>query len=124
MGREGAAVNNAVANTAHDILATGNDRERVPIADGLGKGAEIGPDIEELLHAALRHAEPCLYLIDDQEHVIAVADFTHVLHVLRIGRDRTAVTHNRLHQERADFIVFLLQQVLECIRVIHRHEVE
>ena len=99
----------------------GKHRDRVAVAHRLGEGAEVGLHAEQLLHAAARHAEAGLHLIDDHEDAVTVAQLARRVQILASGGDGAAIAHDRLDEERGDLVAVRLEHAFEPFGVVHRH---
>ena len=77
----------------------------------------------EFLHAAARHAEPGLHLIDQQHGAVLVAQAARRTQVLRFGRDTEAVAHDGLDQHAGNAACRALEHVLELVGIVGLHEV-
>ena len=123
MRRVGAAVRNAVADLAHDVLAARQHGDRIAVGHGLGEGAQIGLDAVEFLHAAARHPEPGFHLVDEQHHAVLVAQRPRRAQIFRLRGDPQAIAHDGLDQQAGDPVRVALEYILELIRIVGLHEV-
>ena len=122
MGGIGAAMGHATPELAHDVLAAGEHRDRIAVADRLGEGAKIRLDAVELLHAAAGDAKAGLHLIDEQQHAVPVAQLARGAHILGLGGDAEAVAHDRLDQQAGDSPGMPLHHVFQLIGIVRLHE--
>ena len=104
----------------HEVLASAERAERQTATDGLGERYEVG------LHAdCTRRARPTggdsrLHFIEHEQRAVALRHFAHRLQVTGLWHADTDVLHRRLDDEARD--VTRLQDALECIDVVVRHD--
>ena len=121
LGRIGAAMGDAAAVVAHQILAPADAGDGIAVGHRLGHGADVGLDAIELLGAALGDAEAGLHLVHDHQHVIFGAELAHRLDELGLGGNAAAIAEDRLDQHRGDGVAVLLQHILEAVGVVVGH---
>ena len=80
------------------------------------KVAHVGGDVEVLLHSADRGTEPAGDLVEDQDSAVRVRQ---LLHRLQVAFGRQLGAH-RLHHDRGDLALVLVQQAPERVQVALR----
>ncbi len=115
----GAAVGHAaVPDDPHHLLLPADRGDGEAIAHRLGVGDQVGLYVEVLLRPAVGDAETGLHLIEDEDDAISVAQLPDLLQPAGLGQDASGVAHQRLHEDRRQFVPAGLHRLLQPLQVV------
>ena len=122
VARVGAAVQHgAVRLELHELLlAAERGGARRAAADGLGHAGDVGNDSVQLLRAAQGDAEPGDDLVEDEHHVVLVADAAQTLEEPGHRRDDAGVAEDGLGEHAGELVTMPLDEHLDRVDVVER----
>ena len=104
---------------SHDLAAAAKGAHRIPTADQLAQGGQIGPHPFLLLQTAAAETKGD-DLVEDQEDLVPIGQLAHAQEVSRLRIDQAAGAQHRLHDDSGDPVVVLFEDRLRGLEIIER----
>ena len=118
VARIGTALGHALAHDVHDLLAAAVGGDGEAVADGLGKGGQVGTIAITLLSAALGHTEAGLDLVQDPQNAILIALLAQEVHITGLGIGQAEVTQHGLGDDGGHLVTIALERQLQHLGII------
>ena len=112
-----------VDDDLHDFLGTAEGRQRQAAADGLGQCDQVRLDAEAGRGAVGASGQAGLDLVEDQQHVVGVAECTNTFDVAGVGQHDAEVLDDGFHHHAGNVLGVGGELALHLAEVVIGHRV-